>query len=164
MRLVRASVGVWGTPAFWDTIGWWHTEVHYTIPRLDEERRMAARLELAFADTHTPSGVATSGNSHGSIPYTNSSATTFSASSNITSGNATIELKGQRLVINSSKLSAGQWQWESVGIRTEGVPTPLRRLLIRVLVGAEWVGDEGTKKTRTPLGPEYDRLSEFLSH
>lgn len=60
MRLIRISVGVWGTPAFWNTIGWWHNEVHYTIPRIREEKRVAVELELAFgvgAVTSIPYGV-----------------------------------------------------------------------------------------------------------
>jgi hypothetical protein len=162
MRLVRASVGVWGTPAFWDTIGWWHNEVHYVIPRIRGEKRMEAELELAFGAAVPPVGVTSYSGFTGVVSSVGTSS--ISVTPHISFGNSKVEFKNQRLVINSSKSSAGQWQWESVGIRTEGVPTPLRRLLIRVLVGAEWVGDEGTKKSRTPLGPEYDRLSEFLSH
>lgn len=48
-----------------------------------------------------------------------------------------------------------------MGFRTGKVPTPLRRLLIRVLVGAEWVGDKSSKAL-VPLAPEYSRLQEFI--
>jgi len=150
MRLVRISVGVWGTPAFWDTIGWWHNEVHYTIPRLKGEKRVAAELELAF-------GVGTVN----STPYRVTSFAINNITPNISLGEGSLTFKDQRFVIDPCKSSVGQWQWECVGVRTGGVPTPLRRLLIRVLVGAEWVAD-----TVEPIsfGPEYDRLSEFLSH
>jgi len=162
MRLVRASVGVWGTPALWDTIGWWHTEVHYTIPRIREEKLVAAELELAFGQ-ESSRGVASyvGVGAVNSIPYGVTSFSSNNITPHISFGDGKLTFKDQRVLIDPYKSSAGQWQWESVGIRTEGVPTPLRRLLIRVLVGAEWVGDEGT---RPSLGPEYDRLSEFLSH
>jgi hypothetical protein len=149
MRLVRASKGVWGTPAFWDTIGWWHNEVHYVIPRIREEKRVAAELELAFGAAVPPVGVTSS---------TGVGMSSISVTPHISPGNSKVEFKNQRVVINPGKLSVGQWQWESLGVRTQGVPTPLRRLLIRVLVGAEWVPDEGSKKPRAPSGPEYDRL------
>jgi hypothetical protein len=173
MRLVRASVGVWGTPALWDTIGWWHTEVHYTIPRIREEKLVAAELELAFGQTRYfgtmgSGGVTNYVRTMGSVGVIGSpsygSTSTTSITPHISFGDGKLTFKDQRVLIDPYKSSVGQWQWESVGIRTEGVPTPLRRLLIRVLVGAEWVGDEGTKKPRPSLGGEYDRLSEFLSH
>lgn len=156
MRLVRASVGVWGTPSFWDTIGWWHNEVHYVIPRIREERRVAAELELAFGTAVPPVGVTSYSGSTGVVSSVGTSS--ISVTPHLSFGNSKVEFKNQRVVINPGKLSVGQWQWESVGVRTEGVPTPLRRLLIRVLVGAEWVPDGVSKKPRTPLGPEYDRL------
>ena len=148
MRLVRISVGVWGTPAFWDTIGWWHNEVHYTIPRLKEEKRVAAELELAF-------GV-------GAVNFTPHRVTSFAINNiapNITLGEGSLTFKDQRFIIDPCKSSVGQWQWESVGVRTGGVPTPLRRLVIGVLVGAEWVPDT---KAPVPLAPEYSRLQEFI--
>lgn len=150
MRLIRISVGVWGTPAFWDTIGWWHNEVHYTIPRLKEEKRVAAELELAF-------GVG----AVNSIPYGVTSFAINNITPNISLGEGSLTFKDQQLIIDPCKSSVGQWQWECVGVRTGGVPTPLRRLLIRVLVGAEWVGDESSKAL-VPLAPEYSRLQEFI--
>lgn len=152
MRLARASVRVWGTPSFWDTIGWWHNEVHYVIPRIREEKRVAAELELAFGEA----------SSRGFASYVG--VTSFASNNitpNISFGEGSLTFKDQRVIIDPCKSSVGQWQWESVGIRTGRVPTPLRRLLIRVLMGAEWVAD-----TVEPVsfGPEYDRLSEFLSH
>jgi hypothetical protein len=172
MRLVRISVGVWGTPSFWDTIGWWHNEVHYVIPRIREEKRVAAELELAFGQERyfgVAGGVTSSGGvtsyvgvgAVNSIPYGVTSFASNNISPNISLGEGSLTFKDQRFVIDPCKSSVGQWQWESVGVRTEAVPTTLRRLLIRVLVGAEWVAD-----TVGPVsfGPEYDRLSEFLSH
>ena len=159
MRLVRISVGVWGTPAFWDTIGWWHNEVHYTIPRLKEEKRVAAELELAFGEASSR-GVRGYVGAFGSVGVTGlGGSTIFTAPPNISFGEATITLKDQRVVIDPCKSSMGQWQWESVGVRTGGVPTPLRRLLMWVLVGAEWVPDT---KDPVSLGAEYDRLQEFI--
>jgi hypothetical protein len=148
MRLVRISVGVWGTPAFWDTIGWWHNEVHYTIPRLKEEKRVAAELELAF-------GVG----AVNSIPYGVTSFAINNITPNISFGEGSLTFKDQRVIIDPCKSSIGEWQWESVGVRTGRVPNPLRRLLIRVLVGAKWVPDI---KDPVSLGAEYDRLQEFI--
>lgn len=156
MRLVRASAGVWGTPAFWDTIGWWHNEVHYVIPRIREEKRMVAELELAFGAAVPPVGVTSYSGFTGVVSSVGTSS--ISVTPHISFGNSKVKFKNQRVVINPGKLSVGQWQWESVGVRTQSVPTPLRRLLIRVLMGAEWVGDEGSKKPRPLLGGEYDRL------
>lgn len=150
MRLIRISVGVWGTPAFWDTIGWWHNEVHYTIPRLKEEKRVAAELELAFGV-----GAVTS------IPYGVTSFAINNITPNISLGEGSLTFKDQRVIIDPCKSSIGEWQWESVGFRTGKVPTPLRRLLVRVLVGAEWVGDKSSKAL-VPLAPEYSRLQEFI--
>ena len=148
MRLVRASVGVWGTPAFWDTIGWWHNEVHYVIPKIREEKRVAAELELAFGE-ESSRGVRGLGGS----TISNNITPNFSV------GEAAITFKDQRVIINSCKSSVGQWQWESVSFRSGRVPTPLRRLLMSVLVGAEWVPDT---KDPVSLGAEYDRLQEFI--
>lgn len=157
MRLVRISVGVWGTPALWDTIGWWHNEVHYVIPRIREEKRVAAELELAFgvgAVNFTPyvgSGYQGSGR-----------VTSFAINNiapNITLGEGGLTFKDQRFIIDPCKSSVGQWQWECVGVRTGRVPTPLRRLVIGVLVGAKWVADT---KAPVPLAPEYSRLQEFI--
>lgn len=156
MRLVRISVGVWGTPAFWDTIGWWHNEVHYTIPRLKEEKRVAAELELTFGEATSYVGSVGAVNS---IPYGVTSFAINNITPNISFGEATITLKDQRVVIDPCKSSMGQWQWESVGVRTGRVPTSLRRLLMWVLVGAEWVPDT---KDPVSLGAEYDRLQEFI--
>lgn len=156
MRLVRASVGVWGTPAFWDTIGWWHNEVHYVIPRIREEKRMAAELELAFGAAVPPVRVTSYSGSTGVVSSVGTSS--ISVTPNISFGYGKLTFKDQRVIIDPRKSSVGQWQWETVGIRTERVPTPLRRLLIRVLVGAEWVGDGDSKKPPTTLGGEYDRL------
>jgi hypothetical protein len=149
VRLVRASMGVWGTPVFWDTIGWWHNEVHYTIPRLDEERRMAASLELAFSD-----GVSTC--------TSGANATNFEMGvPTMKMGSSQIVFKDNRVTVDSvGSDGIGEWQWESVAVRSTTRPGTLRRLLIGALIGGKWVGDEGSKKTP----PEYDRLSEFLSH
>lgn len=159
MRLVRASVGVWGTPAFWDTIGWWHNEVHYVIPKIREEKRVAAELELAFGE-ESSRWVRGYVGAFGSVGVTNSGGSTISTNitPNFSVGEAAITFKDQRVIINPCKSSVGQWQWESVSFRSGRVPTPLRRLLMRVLVGAEWVGDKGRKKPPTTLGAEYDRL------
>ena len=148
MRLVRASVGVWGTPSFWDTIGWWHNEVHYVIPKIREEKRVAAELELAFGEV-----------SSGGVTGLGGSTISTSITPHISVGEGKLTFKDQRVIIDPCKSSAGQWQWETVGIRTGGVPTPLRRLLMSVLVGAEWVPDT---KDPVPLGAEYDRLQEFI--
>lgn len=149
MRLARASVRVWGTPAFWDTIGWWHTDVHYTIPRLDEERRVAAELELTFT-----AGV--------SVTTFGVNATKFKMGvPTMNLGSSQIVFKDNRVTVDSvGPNGVGEWQWESVAVRSTTRPGALRRLLIGAVIGARWVGDEGSKKTP----PEYDRLSEFLSH
>lgn len=167
MRLVRASAGVWGTPAFWDTIGWWHNEVHYVIPRIRGEREMAAELELAFGEVSS-GGVKGYVGAFGSVGVTGSGGSTISTNivPNLSVGEAAITFKDQRVIINSCKSSVGQWQWESVSFRSGRVPTPLRRLLMSVLVGAEWVGDKGRKNPQLLWGPSttgYRSLSTAFS-
>ncbi len=147
--MARVAFDSHGTDRFWGAIEWWHTEVHYTIPRIKEEKRVAAELERSFtAESSRLFWVKTLASHNRVIPNIR-----------VTPNISLLTFKDQRVVINPGKSSVGQWQWESVGIRTQSVPTPLRRLLIRVLGGGtEWVGDEGSKKPRTLVGPEYDRL------
>ena len=167
IRLVRLSVGVWGTPAFWDTIGWWHNEVHYTIPGLNEEKRMAVQLEMAFSDAtlqstsvssyaHTnpsPSGWSVSKSSWG-IPDV------FLGSSGTSSVNSHISIKDGVMIVNPTiSKGVGEWRWESITVRSASNPGILRQLLIGAVIGAKWVPDT---KEPVSLGPEYDRLSEFI--
>ena len=120
---------------------------------------MAAELELAFGEASSR-GVRGYVGAFGSIGLTGSGKSTiFTATPNISFGDGSLTFKDQRLTIDPCKSSMGQWQWESVGVRTGRVPTPLRRLLMRVLVGAEWVPDT---KDPVSLGAEYDRLQEFI--
>lgn len=160
IRLVRLSVGVWGTPAFWDTIGWWHNEVHYTIPRLNEEKIMAVQLEMAFSDATLQS------TSVSSYAHTNSSLSGWSVSNSswgitaVSSGNSHISFEDRVMTVNPTiSKGVGEWRWESITVRSASNPGILRQLLIGAVTGAKWVPDT---KEPVSLGPEYDRLSEFI--
>ncbi len=161
VHLTRLALDSYGTVRFWDVIGWWHGEVHYTIPRIKEERRVAADLERTFADN--PFGTLTLNTNVTSFTSTVSINTSGTANiiSNpcITFGNASIDFKDSKVVVDPGKLSVGQWQYQGIAIRTGARPNLVRRLLIGVLTGAEWVGDG---KSNKPLAPEYERLAEFI--
>lgn len=146
--LSRIALDSYGTGRFWDVIGWWHTEVHYTIPRLEEERRVAAELERAFTDSVQTLSV-----------WYNSplGATTIPA---ISFHDSNLLVSDGRFVIDPPGSSTGQWQYQNIAIRTAARPNWIRRLLIGLLTGAEWVDD---KKIDKPLRPEYERFNEFVS-
>ena len=161
VHLTRLALDSYGTSRFWDVIGWWHGEVHYTIPRIKEERRVAADLERTFADN--PFGTLTLNTNVTS--FTSKVSINTSGTANIISnpcitfGNASIDFKDSKVVVDPGKLSVGQWQYQGIAIRTGARPNLVRRLLISVLTGAEWRGDG---KSNGPLAPEYERLAEFI--
>jgi hypothetical protein len=148
VHLTRLALDSYGTVRFWDVIGWWHGEVHYTIPRIEEERRVAAELERTFAD-----------NPFGTLTLNTNVTANINSNPCITFGNASIVFKDSKIVVDPGKLSVGQWQYQGIAIRTGARPNPVRRLLIGVLTGAEWVGDG---KSNRPPAPEYERLAEFI--
>jgi hypothetical protein len=151
VHLVQIALDSYGTDRFWDAIGWWHGEVHYTIPRLEEEKRVAAELERAFTDDEESNllfGVKTLSATY--EPCISLEDTNLLVNNNI----FTIDPPGTNI---------GQWQYQGFAIRTAIKPNLVRRLLISVLTGAEWVADKGDKKAQVSLGPEYNRLAEFLT-
>jgi hypothetical protein len=148
VHLTRLALDSYGTVRFWDVIGWWHGEVHYTIPRIEEERRVAAKLERTFAD-----------NPFGTLTLNTNATANINSNPCITFGNASIVFKDSKIVVDPGKLSVGQWQYQGIAIRTGARPNPVRRLLIGVLTGAEWMGDG---KSNRPPAPEYERLAEFI--
>jgi hypothetical protein len=152
VHLARVALESHGTDRFWDAIGWWHGEVHYTIPRLEEEKRVAAELERAFSDKSIFVG--------DSLPFTGKVMT----SNGYTSLTVGPSMRfGDRITLNPGQRCVGEWRWQGIAVRTMGRPARVRRLLLGVLLGAEWVADGDNKKTQVSLGPEYDRLAEFLT-
>lgn len=151
VHLARIALDSYGTDRFWDIIGWWHGEIHYTIPRLEEEKRVAAELERAFSESVQPL----------SVGY-NSPLSVFSATVKpaISFQGLNLLVSDGRFVIDPPGSSTGQWQYQNIAIRTEARPNRIRRLLIGLLTGAEWVDDN--KKVQVSLGPEYDKLAEFI--
>ena len=145
-QLISHARRAWGTDRFWSVIGWWHGEVHYTIPRIEEEERVAAELERSFTGT----GVFRIGDCIGigtTLPSTMLSVS---------------ESPFRGLSINPpGGVVVGKWRWENVEIGTSTEPGLVRKLLIRVVTGAKWIRNE--KSERCTLAPEYDRLSEFFS-
>lgn len=149
IHLAHIALDSYGSERFWDVIGWWHGEVHYTIPRLEEEKRVAAELERAFTGD---------GESNSLFGVSN-----INVQPSISFQDSNLLVSDSRFVIDPPGLSIGQWQYQSFAIRTAIKPNLVRRLLISVLTGAEWVADNANKKTQVSLGPEYDRLADFLN-
>jgi hypothetical protein len=151
VHLARVALESHGTSRFWDAIGWWHGEVHYTIPRLEEEREVAAEIDRAFTDdgeSNPPFGVQT---------------LSVTVKPSISFQNSNLLVNNNIFTIDPPGTNIGQWQYQGFAIRTAIRPNPVRRLLISVLTGAEWVADGNSKKAQVSLGPEYDRLAEFLT-
>ena len=144
-QLMLQARRAWGTDRFWSVIGWWHGEVHYTIPRIEEEKRVAAELERSFVadsviriEDRISIGI--------KVPSTMLSV---------------VERPFNGLSVNPpGGVVVGKWRWESVEIGTSTEPSWVRKLLIRVVTGAKWIRNE--KSEGRTLAPEYDRLSEFL--
>jgi hypothetical protein len=151
IHLTRIALDSYGTDRFWDAIGWWHGEVHYTIPRIEGEKRVAAELERAFTDdgeSNLPFGLQALG---------------VTVKSSISFQDSNLLVNNGKFVIDPPGLNTGQWQYQGFALRTAIKPNLVRRLLIGALTGAEWVADNGdNKKTQVSLGPEYDRLAEFI--
>lgn len=137
--LVSHARRAWGSDQFWDVIGWWHCEVHYTIPRIEEEKRIAQDMSNAFAQGTLPIDL-DQWLGLDPVVYTKDS-NTF-----------TISVPDQ----------VGYWDWNGIKVGANKRPSPLRCALVNVLLGAKWVDTE-TKKNRAEPGPEYKRLEGFLA-
>ena len=145
-QLMLQARRAWGTDRFWSVIGWWHGEVHYTIPRIEEEKRVAAELERSFvADSVIRIGDCIGIGIGTTVPSTMLSV---------------VERPFNGLSVNPPGTAVGKWRWESVEIGTSTEPGRVRKLLIRVVTGAKWIRNE--KSEGRTLAPEYERLSEFL--
>ena len=149
--LSRIALDSYGTSRFWDVVGWWHGEVHYTIPRLEEEKRVAAELERTFIDSVLSL----------TVEYSPLGVVSAAAISSISLSDSNLLVSDGLFVIDPPGSSTGQWQYQNIAIRTATRPNWIRRLLIGLLTGAEWVADN--KKAQVSLGSEYDRLGEFFS-
>ena len=150
-QLMSHARRAWGTDRFWPLICWWHEETHYTIPQIEEEKRIAAGLERSFTEnnvlriedcigigTTLPGTMLSVSNTTGS--FVSPSSTLFS--------------------INPAGSTVGKWRWESVEIGTSTEPGRVRKLLVWIVTGAKWIRSK--KSEDKVLAPEYDRLSEFL--
>ena len=143
-KLISHARRAWGTDRFWSVIGWWHEEIHYTIPRVEEEKRIAFELERSF----TGDSVLRIGDCLGigtALPGTMLSV---------------VDSPFTGLSINPPNAVVGKWRWENVEIGTSTEPGLVRKLLIRIVTGAKWIRNE--KSEGRDLAPEYERLSEFL--
>jgi hypothetical protein len=141
-QLMLQARRAWGTDRFWPLICWWHEEIHYTIPQIEEEKRVSFELERSFT-----------GNSVGDYLGigTTLPSTMLSVSESLFRG----------LSINPpGGVVAGKWRWENVEIGTSTEPSWVRKLLVWVVTGAKWIRNE--KSEGRDLAPEYERLSEFL--
>ena len=170
--LYRFRVGVYpfrlalerhGTESFWSAVSWWHEEVHYTIPRIEEEKRVAEELKAAFEDIDKF-------NMDDWLNPSVSSVGIRSTGTTLTSPITTTSLDVTNNVFTISPPSggkgyAGQWRWIGVGVNVVDRPSWLRRTTVSVLLGAEWVDDKGqkAKAKKTFLSPEYTRWEDFLS-
>lgn len=143
--LVFQAQRAWGSDRFWDVIGWWHGEVHCTIPRIEEEKRVALEMERAFIDTSE--WVFDSNTLQIGSPYQY-------VRPNISTDDISLNVCVPDQV--------GYWDWNGIRVGANSRPVPLRQALVNVLFGAKWVDTE-TKKNRAEPGPEYKRLAEFLA-
>lgn len=113
---------------------------------------MAAELELAFTDTKILIGEG--------LPFAGQVMTSVGYS--VRFGDQTVVFKDGRITLDPGQGCVGEWRCQGIAVRTMGRPARARRLLLWVLLGAEWVAD-GNSKAQVFLGPEYDRLAEFLN-
>jgi hypothetical protein len=144
-QLTSHALRSWGTDRFWSLICWWHEETHYTIPQIEEEKRIAFELERSF----TGNSVLRVGDCIGigtTLPSTMLSV---------------VDSPFAGLSLNPPGAAVGKWRWENVEIGTSTEPVRLRKLLVWVVTGAKWIRNE--KSEGPALAPEYDRLSEFLN-
>lgn len=144
--LVSQAQRAWGSERFWDVIGWWHGEVHYTIPRIEEEKRVALEMEQSFMEQAFIDTNKWVINTTGS-PY------------QYVRPNISTECASLSLCVPDQ---VGYWDWNGIRVGSKSRPVPLRQALVNVLFGAKWVDTE-TKKNRAEPGPEYKRLAEFLA-
>jgi len=170
--LFRLALERHGSDSFWSAVSWWHEEVHYTIPRIEEEKRVAEELKAVFEDDNTNWLNATASNvglQSSSMPLTSGVPLTFSSTSLSTPITTTaLDVTNNVFTISppsGGKGYAGQWRWIGVGVNVVDRPSWLRRTTVSVLLGAEWIDDKSqkAKAKETPLPPEYIRWDEFLS-
>ena len=69
---------------------------------------------------------------------------------------------GKFVLLPSGKISAGKWTWNNIVVNSESKPSLLRRVAIKVLLGAEWV-DENKRSSNRQVSPEYVRWEDFVS-
>jgi hypothetical protein len=140
-QLMLQARRAWGTDRFWPLICWWHEEIHYTIPQIEEEKRVASELERSFTGNSVGDylGIGTA------LPSTMLSV---------------VDSPFTGLSINPPNAVVGKWRWESVEIGTSTEPGWVRKLLVWIVTGAKWARNE--KSEGRNLAPEYERLSEFL--
>lgn len=137
--LVSQAQRAWGTDRFWDVIGWWHGEVHYTILQIEEEKRVALAMKQTFIDTGEWV-IDTIGSPH---QYVRPNISTDDTSLNV-------YVPGQ----------VGYWDWNGIKIGSNKKPNSLRQALVGFLLEAKWFDE--VEKSRAKPGPEYLRLEKFL--
>lgn len=160
LHLTRLSINTYGTESFWRCLSWWHEETHVTIPRVEEEKKMGFELENMFG------GEITTVDSPYQFGVNTSNSYVISASPSrpcITFGNGSgFELADNLLTLSVPGGSVGRWVWGGVSVKTTHVPNPIRRLVVKVLLGGEWVPDK-KQGGEEILPAEYDRWANFVS-
>lgn len=117
-QLMSHARRAWGTDRFWPLTCWWHEEIHYTIPQIEEEKRIAAELERSFTG-HSVLRIEDCIGIGTALPGTMLSIS---------------ESPFQGLSINPlGKAVAGKWRWENVEIGTSTEPGWVRKLLVWIL-------------------------------
>lgn len=167
--LTRLALARHGTESFWHTVSWWHEETHYTIPQIEEEKRVSEELKAAFEEDNTNwlnATVSNVGLQSSSMPLTSGVPLTFSSTSSLTLITTTaLDVTNNVFTISppsGGKGYAGQWRWSGVGVNVVDRPSWVRRVTVSLLLGAEWVEDKKADKVKPP-SPEYARWEEFLS-
>lgn len=142
--LISQALKYHGTDKFWDVISWWHSEVHYTIPRIREEKIIAMSLTETFSRSDYVISTGDTSNLY------------VSTDTSIINRNFSKEVG--YLCVNDP---AGSWSFGDWGIQCSKRPNFVRRALVNLALGFKWEDSEETERTKENRA-EYLRLQEFL--
>jgi hypothetical protein len=147
----------WPSPsgAFYP-LGWWWEGEHVLVPQMLEEERIAAELEKTF------------GSQGDGLMYV---AGPISASGSITSPSSMASLTP--VVAQDSYSDAlvvtppcgqlcGYWKWESVKIGTNTHPHPIRRWLLKILLGMKYLPETSSAPMKSSSPTPLSVLESYL--
>ncbi|MCP3699157.1 MAG: hypothetical protein GY920_11465 [Aliivibrio sp.] len=135
--LISQALKYHGTDKFWDVIGWWHGEVHYTIPRIREEKT----IDMSLTKTFLPGDG-------------------FISTMGEISGDYSVNVENQFTYSHITSTS-GSWSFGDWRLNCSKRPNFVRRVLISLVFGFKWEDSEEIERTKENRA-EYLRLQEFL--